>query len=166
MISIAAVAISVLFAIAITLASPEKFADNLKRSRILTPVLCVDVVFMAANLILTAMSLQLIPTVKCIAAMVLTVVTVFTALIGMTRRKGAFILASVFTLVFVTVGALFFPKYHGIKEIEGEKYAGITMALDLFDDWKCIYYYKIKFPLVISDYYDVVEDHGVGYPCD
>ena len=166
MISVIAVAVSAFFALAVILASPNRFTDNMKKNPIVIAALLFDLLFIAGNLILYALSLQIIPTVKCITAIILVVVTLFSTVFGVTRRKAAIISVSVFAVLFVMIGAVAIPTNHGVKEFDGEKYIGISFAIEEFVNWKYIYYYKPENPLLISNNYDVVEDYGIVLTSD
>ena len=163
-----AVAVSVAFAIAVLLASPDKFADSLKSKPFIVAVLCVDIVYMTVNLILTVLLFQLVPSVNCFASMVLTVVTVFTVLFSTTTRIGAYALAVALSMIFVTLSVLHLPAERGIKEFDGVEYIGITEPWltavgtleGMYEADKSVYYYEKVFPFVMSKNYAIVEKNG------
>ena len=161
MFCVIAVILSVLFAMSITLASHERFIDNLTRSPVLIVVLCLDIVFIALNLILKAMSLMLLPSVYYIAAMVLTVVTVFAAMINSTRAVFMYVVAVLICGVFVFSCVCVLPEDYIVKEFDGEKYVGVADAeYDLKYLHNYVYYYKSKAPLILSSEYDYSEYYG------
>lgn len=161
-----AVAVSAFFSIAINLASTERFVDNLKRSRILIPVLCIDILFIVPNLILRAMSLQLMPNILHIASVILVIVTVFAGLFGITRQVGIYLTAGVLALFVLFVSIMVIPVDHGIKEFDGEEYVGITSSIDSINDYKFIYYYKNESSFIISSEYDYSEYYGMHVGSD
>ena len=154
-----AVAVSLFFAIAMTLASPVKFKENLKRNRILVPVLWADAVYLVISVVLYAMALQLTPAISYTAASILCIVTFFAALIGSVRNVGVYVIAGLLSLFFVFVTVIALPEDYTTKEFEGEEYIGVAQSNF---DHKYIYYYKSKFPLIISYNYDYSEYYGMG----
>ena len=163
MIPVIAVAVSLFFAIALTLASTEKFVDNLKRNRVLIPVLCADTVYLVISVVLYAMSLQLTPAVSYIATAVLVIVTLFAALVGAVRNVGVYVLAGLLSLFIVFITVVSLPEDYSVKEIEGEKYVGVAEGML---EHKYIYYYKSKLPLVLSYHYDYCEYYGIQFTSD
>ena len=162
MIPVIAVAVSLFFALALTLASTEKFSDNLKRNRVLIPVLCADAVYLAVSLVLFAVSMRLTPAVSYIAAAVLIIVTLFAVLVGAVKNAAVYVVAVLLSVIigFVTVLAL--PEDYVVKEFEGEEYVGVAKAendLKYFSNY--IYYYKSKAPLILSYHYDYSEFYGI-----
>jgi len=163
MIPVIAVAVAAFFALAINLASTERFVDNLKRARILIPVLCVDAVYLTVNIVLNAMSLQLMPNITHFATIILTIVTVFGGLLGITRNTGAYAVATMLALVILFIGFISIPIDHGITELDGEEYVGISPGFDYIGGHAFIYYYKSKSPLVISAEQYYSEYYGVHF---
>lgn len=164
MFCVIAVILSMLFAISITLASHERFADNLKKSPVLAAVLCLDAVFIVLNLILKAMSLMLLPGVYYIAAAVLVVLTVFVSLVNSTRKILMYVAAVVICGIFVFSCVCVLPEDYRVKEFDGEEYLGVAVAeYDLKNLQNYIYYYKSKSPLIISSEYDYSEYYGIRY---
>ena len=163
MIPVIAVAVSLFFAIALTLASTEKFVDNLKKNRVLIPVLCADAVYLAVSLVLYAVSLRITPAVSYIAASVLIVVTLFAALVGTVRNAGAYVLVLLVSIFVGFVTMVAFPEDYSVKEIDGVKYVGVAEGML---EHKYIYYYKSKLPLVLSYHYDYCEYYGIQFTSD
>ncbi|MBQ7827623.1 MAG: hypothetical protein IJ386_05090 [Clostridia bacterium] len=110
------------------------------------------------------MSLQIMPNVEHIIVMILLPLAFIVLLFDITRHIGIRIITVLLTVALLYLGAVSIPVYHGVKEFNGEEYVGISD--DSFSDWKFIYYYKTKFPLVISKDYEILEDYGIVLTSD